>query len=144
MYELVSIMYTVLYSVCVNADLLTPDHVASTLERTDESQYYLTPSRLVCPQCDIEIIVPTKHRLVSVMIEGVQQAQHMDLQIHITRCRAVYQYMFMIKHACSHELPYEMHCVRVFCRHTAPSIALRDQRKGVAENCLLKFNCLFC
>ena len=84
MYELVSIMYTVLYSVCVNADLLTPDHVASTLERTDESQYYLTPSRLVCPQCDIEIIVPTKHRLVSVMMEGVQQAQHMDLQIHIT------------------------------------------------------------
>ena len=93
-------MYTVLCSVCVNADLLAHDHVASTLERA-ESQYYLTPSRLVCPQCDIEIIVPTKHRLVSVMMEGVQQTQHMDLQ------------MFMIKHACSHELPYEMHCVRV-------------------------------
>ena len=111
-------MYTVLYSVCVNADLLTHVHVASTLERA-ESQYYLMPSRLVCPQCDIEIIVPTKHRLVSVMMEGVQQTQHTDLQIHITRCRAVYQYMFTIKHACSHELPYEIHCVRVFCRHTA-------------------------
>ena len=121
-------MYTVLYSVCGNADLLAHDHV------TLENQYYLTPSRLVCPQCDIEIIVPTKHRLVSVMMEGVQQAQHMDLQIHITRCRAVYHYMFMIRHACSHELLYEIHCVCMFCRHTAPSIALRDQRKGVAES----------
>ena len=69
MYELVSIMYTVLYSVCVNADLLTPDHVASTLERTDESQYYLMPSRLVCPQCDIEIIVPNQAQ-VSISNDG--------------------------------------------------------------------------
>ena len=27
------------------------------------------------------------------MMEGIQQTQHTDLQIHITRCRTVYHYM---------------------------------------------------
>ena len=34
-YQLVSIMYTVLYCVCMNTDLLIHDHVASTLEHAE-------------------------------------------------------------------------------------------------------------
>ena len=109
---ILSIMYTVLYGVCVNADLLIHDHFASTLEHAE----YLMPSRLVCPQCDIEKSIPTEHRLIThanhllyitcpSMIEGIQQTQHTDLQIHITRCRAVYHYISMIKHVCTRATP---------------------------------------
>ena len=109
-------MYTVLDCVCVNVDLLMHDHVASTLEHA-ESQYYLMPSRLVCPQCDIEKSIPTEHRLVihanhllyitcpSIMMEGIQQTQHTDLQIHITRCRAVYYTTVYMSNT------YEIHCI---------------------------------
>ena len=72
---MVHIMHTVLYGVCVNADLLTHEHVASTSEHAESC---------ICPQCVIERLVTHANHLLyitcpSMMMEGIQQTQHTDL-----------------------------------------------------------------
>ena len=72
-YQLVSILFCTVF--------------ASTLEHA-----YIKPSRLVCPQCDIEKRIPTEvthtnHLLYitcpSIMMEDIQQTEHTDLQIQM-------------------------------------------------------------
>ena len=136
---LVSIMYTVLYGVCLNVDLFIHDRVAtSTLEHA-ESQQYLMPSRLVCPQCDAEKSIPTEHRLVthanhllyitspSIMMEGIQQTQHTDLHITHNTMQGSVPLPNMYEHM---SYAYEIHAHSVYksFRYTAPSIVASNQR----------------